>query len=378
MFERFLSTIEYNDNLKLYLIVTCLIYLLCFGNLLPKKFSSVLNKTIVKSSLIAYILYVSKFNLGGAILLTIVYLIVSKCIKSKDVKEGMEDQDIKSYVLELNKAISDSFNDANNNNLNINIDPTVMDQSYDKILNDVMKKYSNNENSSNRLELTTDAEKENYLSKFMCPSTPSEADAISNGLNVLNRDKSIAMLYTDRVGFGHSNQCCMKGKIIGTPNDIKYSASECNTCVDSCVNKSCKQTKDGNGNDITKCQTGINDCDPNECDKTADSWGHDTDRKNACRAACNRIYNKTFKDKNGKVGGYVAIDEDLPSVDKDEIINGIDKSIVDPSNPDVITNAHEEFSKNLMRSIGCNRIRPDTASHAYYSPIDKKCINISN
>ena len=368
MFERFLSTIEYNDNLKLYLIVICVIYLLCFSNLLPKKFSSLLNKAIIKCCVIGYILFISKDNLGGALLLTTIYLIVSKCIKSKEIKEGMKDEPL--FINDLNIAIEDAYK----KNPDVNIDPTVMDESYDKILGDIMKIYSNNEISYQKSELKTDADKESYLKKFKCPKTPQDTfKSMTNLLSSVNPfgkpDTGDGMLYADRDLLGHSNQCCKKGN-----NTSLYSASECNTCVDSCVNKSCQQITE-DGNDITKCQTGINDCDATECDKTADEWGYETDRKNACRAACNKIYdkNKTLADGK-KEPGYVPIDQHLPFIDKDDIINGIDKSIVDPKN-DVITNAHKEFARNLMRSIGCNRIKPitDTETYAYYSPIDRKC-----
>ena len=105
MFNQFTQSGITNNKLKLYIIILIIIYVLCFTNIIPSEVHKLINKPIAKGIIFSYITFLSKTNLGGSLILTTIYFIITTCNQPRnkyinnyyDQMKSVPQTNVKSY-----------------------------------------------------------------------------------------------------------------------------------------------------------------------------------------------------------------------------------------------------------------------------------------
>lgn len=298
MFNKFIKSVLYDDKTIMYLILVVVIYVFCFINLIPNQIISLINKPLFKCIIFGYIVFLSKQNLGGALLLTTIYFIILSCNKSENFLNTITSSNIKKNSI-TNKYTLE-YNDFLEKAAKSNPAYSYNGVSYNKPISG-LKKDDNN--------------------KLKCPD------------NIFMR--------TERLLF--PNKCCSKESFWDTTNK-----NECNNCVDECV-----------GDDD---ENGI------------------TDRKHACMAACNKF---PKKEKINDTLEQLSLDIIKHKYNiTDSLIKKLIPELDVKDSSEKILLSKNDLAKNIMRSIGCHRIRgrdgkggdeDKSYDYGFYNVIDNKC-----
>ena len=89
MFDRYLKSITEDENMKIYISFSLIIYVICFTNLIPDSFKKMFKTPLLKVIVLASIAYLSTNNFEGALMLTIVYFAIINCLHKPENFENL-------------------------------------------------------------------------------------------------------------------------------------------------------------------------------------------------------------------------------------------------------------------------------------------------